>query len=436
MFRIFKNTYGTTSQTTISSADRMLVVDFVSACEAVKDLPYQNGDDDWNAFRAARERMEARGISVATHKHSSLFMQLHGTPILDILSSEVSSIGPQKEFSTALQPKLSRRTLHFTAATFIEHCKEVDEEWATEKFPECNGSPKLETLLKVLYLKQINVLEFLSTEDTDELLETCKLFRLFIHSLTSRRSHVIIDRSKLQYALGFADRSLVAPHVGTSKQIPPYPPNKWGVNFSSTDFLQWMVAAEIDIPNFTFIDPEGLESFQVLHLQCHVLQDANAEMPEFMKGHEPADGTPGAIVYEYLVRSTAADTADVDCELFFANVASNGDGEAFLAAAFPPAPGIDVNSRPRLMPREEAAAFVDALVKVNVADIARDRMRCSHCWADFDEVEEGIDNSPVSLPCDPRHVLGRDCLVEVLSSMGPLCPICRVDIVALRANSS
>jgi hypothetical protein len=54
-----------------------------------------------------------------------------------------------------------------------------------------------------------------------------------------------------------------------------------------------------------------------------------------------------------------------------------------------------------------------------------------HCWANFDEVEEGLNNEPVQLPCDPRHMLGRDCLIEVLVNTGPLCPLCRVDIVAM-----
>jgi hypothetical protein len=93
-------------------------------------------------------------------------------------------------------------------------------------------------------------------------------------------------------------------------------------------------------------------------------------------------------------------------------------------------------AQPRRLTAEQAQAFVSALPKVDVATIAKSDQRCNHCWSDFDEVEEGINNLPVQLPCDHRHLLGHDCLVEVLTSMGNLCPLCRVDIVALVADAA
>jgi hypothetical protein len=150
-----------------------------------------------------------------------------------------------------------------------------------------------------------------------------------------------------------------------------------------------------------------------------------------MAGHEPAEGTLGAIIYKHLLNSS---DPYVNCWLFFANVASNGNGQAFLDTNDPD----DLFGLPpsRVLKMDAAIVFVDALKKVDVASIPRDSMRCSHCWGDFDTVDEGINNLPVQLPCDSRHMLGRACLIEVLTKTGPLCPLCRVDIVALGAQAS
>lgn len=40
--------------------DMTAIKEFISACKPVQDLPFQNGDEDWKAFFAARERMKAR----------------------------------------------------------------------------------------------------------------------------------------------------------------------------------------------------------------------------------------------------------------------------------------------------------------------------------------------------------------------------------------
>lgn len=80
------------------------VKDFISACKPVQDLPFQNGEEDWKAFYAARERMDARGISPRDIRYASLFDKLRGTPIYAALilpapKSELSNVFNTARFS-------------------------------------------------------------------------------------------------------------------------------------------------------------------------------------------------------------------------------------------------------------------------------------------------------------------------------------------------
>lgn len=79
---------------------------------------------------------------------------------------------------------------------------------------------------------------------------------------------------------------------------------------------------------------------------------------------------------------------------------------------------------------EDAVAFVDALPTVDISTIPRDDIRCPHCWADFDEDISGYSNEPKLTPCC-RKRFGKDCLVESLEGTGPLCPLCRQDLLEL-----
>jgi hypothetical protein len=83
-----------------------------------------------------------------------------------------------------------------------------------------------------------------------------------------------------------------------------------------------------------------------------------------------------------------------------------------------------------LLTQDQATAFVNTLEAVDVSTIdASDK--CPHCWGTWDE-ETDNNNSPVRLPCaDGQHILGFDCLVEILTAVGPLCPLCRVNILSL-----
>jgi hypothetical protein len=86
-----------------------------------------------------------------------------------------------------------------------------------------------------------------------------------------------------------------------------------------------------------------------------------------------------------------------------------------------------------LLTRGQAVASVNALEALDVSTInASDK--CPHCWATWDEETDNYNNSPVCLPCaDGQHVLGFDCLVEILTAVGPLYPLCRINIVQFQS---
>jgi hypothetical protein len=201
----------------------------------------------------------------------------------------------------------------------------------------------------------------------------------------------------------------------------PTSPPPSNLSFDYSEFLQYMQDAEADIINFDYNNPWALESFARLHACLHALLNASISVATFMSGCESAHGTPGAIIYGYILQSVDVVYKFFNCGLFFANVATNGYGEALLR---------QLSRDRRNLTRTEATDFVDSLDRVDVADIPKDSMKCSHCWRKFDEVVEGHDNRPVRLPCDHRHIIGRDCLIEGLTS-GWLCPLCGTNIIAV-----
>jgi hypothetical protein len=114
-----------------------------------------------------------------------------------------------------------------------------------------------------------------------------------------------------------------------------------------------------------------------------------------------------------------------------------------------------IRSRPLTASFEAAAAFVDTLEEVDIADIAAEDMTCPHCWLPFgttttdednpsilvnlDDEEREIserlnasyelpfcenrpNNDPVKTPCG--HIFGRQCLVQSLET-NMICPMCR-----------
>jgi len=72
--------------------------------------------------------------------------------------------------------------------------------------------------------------------------------------------------------------------------------------------------------------------------------------------------------------------------------------------------------------------FVRSLPVIDVDSIAKEDMRCPHCWCNFDEEDEdGKRDSPVHAPYPFGHVYGKSCLLELMLHMERemLCPLCR-----------
>jgi hypothetical protein len=407
-----------------------LLKDFYAACEVVKDLPAQNGDEPWANFNTRWSKIKTKdwATSNALQRHAS--KQLQDSPLFEVLFQSFNQVKPPTTFARAgrggwRSAGTKRVEVDFTAKEFITTCIELDVEYkATKQFALNPTMKNFGNMATFLCRKKVNVLDFLSTDLTDELLETCRFLKALVHCTSPVRHHVVFGPEFLEPLFKPQDFH----HAGSQMLVPPYPPNKWGLSFDYADFLEGLQAAEADMHGLTWPNWDQIESFDILHVQLHQLGIEEVDLEEFMDGREPTEGTPGAIIYKHVLNSTIpVDPFAIDCTLFFANVVSNGDGPAFLQSL----PGHGPPPGPVLLTRDEATYFVDALQKADVADLLRDSIRCSHCWSDFDEVEEGVNNLPVQLPCDSRHLLGRDCLIEILTSMGPLCTLCRVDIVAI-----
>lgn len=225
-----------------------------------------------------------------------------------------------------------------------------------------------------LHSKKVNVLDFLSTENTDTLLETCPLFRVLMHSISASASHALIKVHEVEPVLRCLRATQCFHSQGDYMYVPPYlPGERYGINYDYAQFLQCLQNAEAHIEQFQFLGPEdyGHPSFDILHCRLHEMVE-RVTVAEVMAGHEPSEGTPGAIIYNHLIDAC---NPELECILFFAKIAGNGDGEAFLQNAFQPLP-----QNPGVITQLEAMTLVDKLKKVDLADIAREDMKCMHCW--------------------------------------------------------
>jgi len=429
-----------------------LIEDFCSACELVRELPSGNGEDDWNNFEHLWQQIQSQPFEDVRNmifEHASI--ELINSPLFEILFKARYEVVPPKSFASATRIRkqfVRIKSLKFTAKQFLRLCMILDTDLLKHmKFGLHPLTAKFMHMLCSLHDKKVNVLDFLSTEDTDTLLKTCTLFRVLMHLLSASNSHVLVKVHEVEPVLRWL-RPIKGFHSqGDSLHVPPYPPaERYVLGWDYADFLECLQNAEANIDQVQFIGTEALghpifniaqllhgphdyghPSFDILHYRVHQMVQ-RVSLAKFMAGREPTEGTPGAIIYKHLKNAC---NPGFQCMLFFANIASNGNGEEFLMNAWQPRPQYS-----GVISRLEAITLVDKLKKVDVADIAREDMKCMHCWGQFDEVEEGIDNLPVQLPCDSRHLLGRDCLIDILVETCPLCPLCRVDIVALSAQRS
>jgi hypothetical protein len=81
--------------------------------------------------------------------------------------------------------------------------------------------------------------------------------------------------------------------------------------------------------------------------------------------------------------------------------------------------------RPTLV--EPKRDFVESFPIIDVDSIAKDYMRCTHCWCNVDEEDEdGQKDSPVHAPCPFGHGYDKSCLLELMLYMGQEmpCPLC------------
>ena len=391
--------------------------EFVSVCETLQDLPDQNGGEDWARLLSMLTHLQDGGIDILVFLVGSSSAELLQSPLFEILIGKPAPTKPPTKFKSADATLVE---LDFTPHEFLATGDATDGWFADES----DATPmKLKTMLDELAQWQVNILDFLSSEDTDIRLQESAFLKLILHTAIASDKQVFIDLTAFSIANA---EPFGYPETG---HIPPYPPSPCGLDFDENQFLEWCKAAENDIPQFSYAESEALTSFHVLHKWIHDLGTTGHLVVDFLAGREPVQGSPGSKIFEHLVNAHDDDGDYFNCALFFAHVASNGDGANFLATYW----GFDAPPRMQtdLLTREQATNLVDALPKVDVAAISKDDMKCMHCWANFDEVEDGVNNEPVQLPCDNRHLLGRDCLIEILSSVGPLCPLCRVDIVAM-----
>jgi hypothetical protein len=282
-----------------------LTADFCVACELVKDLPDQNGDDEWTNFNTLWQQLQRRSesydeIRTAIYQHVSL--ELMESPLFEILFECDPHVDPPKTFNSALRSS-SRIEPWFTAQAFINTCVEIDNDYAeTMHFGDHYLTPKLMSMVRFLAEKQVNVLEFLSADLTDEGFESCSFLKVFVQTLSSHHSHVICHWPCFQKEIDRLNEFQGFNHRGSTMHVPPYPPNeKNGINFNHAHFLKWMQAAEADIDSFMMYNESGLESFDILHKRLHQMMSRQVTVAEMMDGREPAEGTPGAIIYKHLI---------------------------------------------------------------------------------------------------------------------------------------
>ncbi|KAL5117587.1 hypothetical protein ACEQ8H_004480 [Pleosporales sp. CAS-2024a] len=417
-----------------------LIAKLCSASELVKDLPDQNGDDDWAMFTQAWGEVQQHSyetIRNAIFMHASI--ELLDSPLFEILFECGPYVRPPTTFHSTqmdVETKMPMRcSVEFTAKAFVEECIKINADFAT--CTQWGEYPEFWRMASSLERAGINVLDFLSTEVSDELCTRCPLLQVLINTLSATQGQVVLREAHLRRVFHHLHARQGFQHKGSTMHIPPYPApeSATALDFNHAHFVAWLQAAEVDMLAFDWPNIYDVESLDILHKRIHQMNARNVLVKDFMAGREPPPGTPGATIYQYIL---SACTPLVHCHLFWANIISSGHGAAFIHVQMAHGVQRDAQEPTTLMAPSQAVAFVDTLEKGNLADIPKEDMRCSHCWSDFDDDadDEGVDNSPVQLPCHRRHRIGRDCLIEILCKTGPLCPLCRVDIVELGGAAS
>jgi hypothetical protein len=268
---------------------------FTSACEPLKDLPAQNGYEEWSALISMLKQIADKEIELQVFLVGHVSVELSQSPLFEILQSPATTAKPPANHWKFMK-------LSFAAEDFLSTCYEMEQEANVWDMVNNGSYNRFISMCQELAKHEINILDFLSSEATDAMLETCSLLCLVLH--TSTRSSglgVFVDVDAII-------KALTAPLGWLEKRhVPPYPPSPYGLSFDQTHLLQWMQAAELDIAEFSFQNPIPTPSFYLLHVRVHELGGAHTNVELFMARHKPVDGTPGSIMYRHLVNSNNED---------------------------------------------------------------------------------------------------------------------------------
>ncbi|KAF2818946.1 hypothetical protein CC86DRAFT_388634 [Ophiobolus disseminans] len=319
---------------------------FLAVCKVLKDLPLQNEDKDWNVFEFMLEQIKNKEISIQAFVGDRTPEELSESPLVDLLSSTFHTPAtipkPPAKFITApyvyrlekgrknRQNRQMRNQLlahelttnkiesggapylvevHFTPKEFIGICSDVSEGMKEFNIDMATWQT-FHDWSWVLGRKRVNILGFLSGEETDDLSKGCSVLKLLLHTANRCAGRVLVDYNRLRAAM--LEDDLYWPFTG---HVPPYPPLPC-LDFNKAQFFHWIQAAELDL---VLRGWKAEASVKILLKRVTQLQATKCDVPTFLSGHEPKAETPGCIIYEYLINSV--DKAfPFDCQMFISGV--------------------------------------------------------------------------------------------------------------------
>ncbi|KAH8724304.1 hypothetical protein GQ44DRAFT_760419 [Phaeosphaeriaceae sp. PMI808] len=430
-------------------------MDFLKACEQVKDLPFGDCDDDYRPLLSMRYQLRAAQIDPNVfYDWNSVEVptELATSPIFELLHIPTGEEPkPRTKFRTSADDYDGFRDdlpSHCSGESFlgviVGMTGEVRNQWEPREYIIHKAFPKLLDGIKLLTTMEINILDFLSDAFNEvervttmaDFLKNYPLLEVILLTAEAKHSNVVFDYNNFCALLQRCNSEYKYLHVS------PYLPSKYpGLLFNEDQFYDMLCQLQTqmhthDVENFGRVENFDLTSTVVLTTMfrrlddwINILLEKDIDIQEFMKNHDLAMGSPGGLVFGYLVESLHPDNEEDVFSLFAANVRTGSNGLAFLREVE------DYRAfREGRITRLGATTFADALPRVDISMIAQENMKCPFCWANFDQVVEGLDNTPARLPCNPLHVFGRDCVIRCLLSTGPLCPLCRVNVIEVAAN--
>jgi hypothetical protein len=201
----------------VAREKRSLLRDFYAACEMVKDLPAQDGDELRVNFNTLWSKIKTKDWATSAFLQRHASKQLQDSPLFEVLFLSFHPVKPPTTFAQAGRggwpPGTKLVEVEFTALGFITTRFQLELRYQASKYIALNSTTKhFRDMVLSLHQKHFNVLDFLLTDLTDGLLETWYLKAL--------------NRPQGYY------------HAGSQMLIPPYPPNKWGLCFDYADFLK------------------------------------------------------------------------------------------------------------------------------------------------------------------------------------------------------